>query len=264
MFRLMGVTHRGGMMSDEPQAKPDAEGSPDEIEEVVEGDAEGLDEAAEPNDDEPDSSEDQQGEDEAGPAREVARQPSRGQRQFGAVREENRELRARIAETERLLAQLTQQQRQPSAAEIAAQERQEAEAVSMMAPAEVARYYSQKSEQKLDAALRQTQFQLWNQSDTLAYQTELARDPSFAKYDDRVQELARQYPTVSRIDLLDKAMGEAARKGISGARTRARNRSAQATERQTVRPPANGRGDVAGSTERGGGNRWDRLRDVQI
>ena len=249
-------------MSDEP--KPEAEGSSNEIEEVIdEGNAEGLDEAAEPDVDESDSGEDQQGEDEAGPAREVAR-PSRGQRQFGAVREENRELRARIAETERLLAQLSQQQRQPSAAELAEQERREAEAVQMMSAPEVARYYSQKSEQKLDAALRQTQFQLWNQSDTLAYQTELARDPSFAKYDDRVQELARQYPTVSRVDLLDKAMGEAARKGIAGARTRARNRSAQATERQTVRPPANGRGDVAGSTERGGGSRWDRLRDVQI
>lgn len=245
-----------------PQAEADAEGSENEIEEIVdEEDAEGHDAAAESVDDVADPGEDQ-GEDEAGQTREVARQPSRGQRQFGAVREENRELRTRIADFERQLAQISQQQRQPSQAELAAQQRQEDEAVSMMAPAEVAKYYSQKSEQKLDAALRQTQYQLWSQSDTLAYQTELARDPSFSKFDDRVQELARQYPTVSRVDLLDKAMGEAARKGVGAARTRARTRATAAAERQSVRPPANGRGDVA--TERGGGSRWDRLKDVQI
>lgn len=245
-----------------PQDKPGAEGLEDEVEEIVGAeDAEGHDDAAEQHDDEADLIDDQ-GEEDAGQAREVARQPSRGQRQFGAVREENRELRTRIADFERQLAQISQAQRQPSPAELAAAERAEAEAVSMMAPAEVAKYYAQKSEQRVSAELNQTRQLLWDQNDQAQFETLLTQNPNFGRYKEKVEEFRRQAPGVARRILLATAIGMQAMDGAPAAKTRARNRAAAAAERQSVRPPSNGRGDVA--TEGRGGSRWDRLKDVQI
>ena len=254
------------MSDDAPRDDKPALGEADrEIpEEVDVAEAGGDGEAPEQYDDEAEDSNDA-GEDE-GETRQVAEPPRRGRAAERIERQqsENRELRSRYADLERQLAELRQQQRQPTAAEIAEAERREAEAVQMMAPHEVARYYAQKSEQTTRAELNQTRQMLWDQNDSTQFETLLSQNPNYRRYTERVEDLRKQAPGVSRRILLATAIGMRAMEGAPAAKTRAQNRGAASAERHQVRP-SNGRGDVAGPSERGGGaGRWDRLRNVQI
>ena len=254
------------MSDDVPQGATSAnEGDGREAEEVDVGAAQGDDEAPEPDDGGEADLGDDEGEGEAGQTRQVAEPPSRP-RASGRVDRlysENRELRSKVQDFERQLNQLVQQQRQPTQAELAAQERAEAEAVSMMAPAEVAKYYSQKSESRIAAELNQTRQMLWDQNDAAQYDQLVTQNPTYGRYADKVEELRRQAPGVSRKILLATAIGMRAMEGAPAARTRAQNRSEAQAQRQQARP-SQARGDVAAPQERSSGNRWERLRDVQI
>jgi hypothetical protein len=250
-------------MSDIPTPPPGDDEDPHEVEEEIVdvAEAEGDDEAGEPDGGSGGGPDDGQ-EITQRPPQEVRRQ-SPTSRRFERLSNENRDLKNRVADFEKQLASLVQQQRQSSPAEIAAQERAEAEAVSMMAPAEVARYYSQRSEQRIQTELNQTRQMLWDQNDQGQYDTLVAQNPAYRRYADRVEELRRQAPGVSRRILLATAIGMRALDGEPGARTRAANRNAEQSRQQMARP-SNGRGDVAAPTTRTAGNRWDRLRNVQI
>lgn len=254
-------------MSDLPTPPPgDDEDVPDEVEEEVvdAAETEGDDEAGEPDAGSvPDLGDDSGQVSPQGPQGQVRQRRSPGAARFERLSNENRDLKNRVADFERQLQTLVQQQRQPSPAEIAAQERAEAEAVSMMAPAEVARYYSQRSEQRIQTELNQTRQMLWDQNDAAQYDGLLTQNPAYRRYADRVEELRKQAPGVSRRILLATAIGMRALDGEGSARTRAATRNAEQTRQQAARP-TNGRGDVAAPTTRSSGGRWDRLRNVQI
>lgn len=259
------------MSDDIPQAGKPADGGEGEAEEIVDvAGLEGDDEAPEPDEgSEADLGDDEGQDDEgqAGPARHVAEPPprTRGAQRFERLSNENRDLRDRVANFERQLAQFTQQQRQPSQAELAEAERREAEAVSMMAPAEVAKYYANKSEQRVSQELNQTRQMLWDQNDAAQFEQLQTQNPTYRRYVDKVEELRRQAPGVSRKILLATAIGMRAMEGAPAARTRGQNRATATAAANQVRAPSNGRGDVAAPQERGGsGNRWERLRNVQI
>jgi hypothetical protein len=146
---------------------------------------------------------------------------------------ERDEERARTAQFERQLQQLTQQATAADQQRIAAEE---AERVKFMAPEERIVYETNKIRREMQLGLQQTQNQLWDRSDKGDYDRELDAKPKLAQFNARVDELHRQYPGVRRIDLLDKAIGEAARRNMGSARNRQERRAETAAIQQTAAP----------------------------
>jgi len=185
------------------------------------------------------------------------------------LRAERRELRERLDRLE--LAQ--QQPRGPSPEQIAQQERAEEaamfEQVAMLQPheqaARVSQFYAQRSERKVQQAIQVTQVQVWDAADRQSYERELADNPRLQRFADQVEQLHRQYPGVSRIDLLDKAVGEATRRNLKSARTRQSNQAAAAVAANGARPPG-GRSNVAAPARNTAAGRrgYEHMRNVLI
>jgi hypothetical protein len=112
--------------------------------------------------------------------------------------------------------------------------------------------------------IQQTRFQLWQDNDRARYEAEVQAEPKFAQFNARVEELARQAPGVSRLDLLDKAIGEAARLKMRSAITRQRNRGAASAAANQIAAPASGRGDQPAQRQRTGSTPASRLEGVPI
>jgi hypothetical protein len=201
----------------------------------------------------------QAGEAAEGQGHRVARS-GRAETRIRALNEENRQLRARQDQFER---QLQQALTQPSAADLERQRQAHVERRSLMSPVDLAADIEAGLRQEFNGQLQRQGAALWDQADHGTYQRELETKPALHRFDDRVAELKRQYPTVSRIDLLDKAIGEAARRGMGAAGTRARTRAAGQAAGQVTRP-AGGRGDVAGTRQRTGRTAAERLDGRQI
>jgi hypothetical protein len=195
----------------------------------------------------------------------LGRQGAGRQGRYQRLANENRELKGKVDTFERQLQQLVAERRQPSQAEIAAEQAREAEAVALMSPAEVAAYYSQKTERTIRAELQRDRAVLFDRADKNEYDALLRETPAYRRYDEKVEELYRQAPTVPRRILLATAIGMAAMEGKGRATTRATRAADEARGRQTARP-TNGRGDVRSDRGRSTAARddFEHLRNVAI
>jgi hypothetical protein len=175
--------------------------------------------------------------------------------------------RAQRAETERALfeRQLLQVQQQGNLAEQRRLEAEEAERVKFMQPEERITYEIGKLRREYDHRSQQTELRLWDRADHSEYQRELSANPKLSRFNDRVEELRKLAPGVSRLDLLDKAIGEAARRQMGAARNRQERRAETNIRAQTTTPPG-GRGNVAAQRQRSGARSpdWSHMRDVSI
>lgn len=210
-----------------------------------------------------DDGEGEEQEDEGEPV--AAAQPARrGSPRVQAFVNENRELKARLAVEraafERQLSDLTLARNQPSPAEIAAAHEADRQRYEMMSPWEQAQYIAQTIDKRVTEQTTNIRIGLWDQNDKRAYDEELRTSPQFRRYDERVEELRKIAPGVSRIDLLDKAIGEYARTHGAAARTRAA-RGAEAGEARNGARASTPRGDVASQRGRGDGT---SARDARL
>lgn len=263
-------------MSDRPGGQQPAPGEDEELQlgpieddgesaeledQDAEGDAyEGLDEA----DQDPGREDDRQVQDQVG-----QRRGPRG-RPYG---EQIRGLETRLAEEsarsqrfegelQRLLAERNAP-RQPSAAEVAEQQRIERERFEMMSPYEQFQYTQQQIETRVAQRVQQSQVALWDQGDRRAYDDLLERNPAYRKFESKVEDLRRQAPGVERRVLLATAIGMQALEQGGAARTRATNRAAERAVQNGARP-SQARGDVPAHRQRRGDALEERLRGQLI
>lgn len=203
---------------------------------------------------------------ETGPTRHV--RPTSGTSRWDNITRENRDLRQRLDALERQ----QQQPRGPTPEQLAEQQRREEQAmfeqVAMLAPheaaARVSQFYSERTRREVQQAIQLTQVQVWDAADRQSYDRELADNPRLQRFADQVEQLHRQYPGVSRIDLLDKAVGEATRRNLKSARTRQTNQAAAVQAANGARPPG-GRGNVAAPSRTAAARRgYEHLRGVLI
>mgnify|MGYP001608309175 FL=1 len=243
-------------MSDLPNGGVPAADPDDEIEVDLEAD--------EPEPDEPEEGDETEADepDEGGDPEPIAATPParRGSPRVQSLVNENRELKARQAQFERQLADLTAARNQPSQAEIAAQQEMERQRYELMSPFEQAQYLEQKINNRVQQQTNQIAAGLWDQNDQRDYAALLETTPAYKRYDDRVNELRTQAPGVSRRILLATAIGLRALEGGGAARTRA-TRQAEAGAARNVARPAGGRGDAPSERGRGDGG---SARDARL
>ena len=203
---------------------------------------------------------------------EERRRPSRVNRasqRFHEITLENRDLRQRLENLERV----QQQPRQPSQDELRAQEAAEEQRFfaelqqQVMDPvqqaARISQFYNQRTEQRVSRAIQNTQFTTWDSTDRINFERVLADNPRLERFGDRVEELRRQAPGVSRVDLLDKAIGESVRRQAGAQRTCQQNGAAArngAQRTQPSRPAAN----VPGERRQGQRRGFEHMRNVPI
>lgn len=188
------------------------------------------------------------------------RSPSRGESRIRELANENRELRRRQEDFER---QLQQAFNGPSRADLERQQREREERRALMSPAELVQDVTQELRAEFRTQLQQQNALVWDRSDKSDFDREMEVKPALRRFESRVEELRRIAPGVSRLDLLDKAIGEAARKNIGAARTR-QTRTANERSQGQVTRPVSGRSDVPSNRTRGGRTAGDRLDGVLI
>lgn len=199
-------------------------------------------------------------------------QPTRGNRQFGELRERNRTLaqqlederQARIRAEERALAR---EQREHSETERAR--------VAAMEPWEREQYNRDQRDRQRDGEMAQLRFQTWDNGDRAAFRDACRDVPEFGKIRDKVEDefqkilKSGQNPTPREVIaqfLIGKAAVDKLRKG-SGKRTEraaADSQRRQAANPGSSRSAGNGRsaGDTGGKTE--AQKRFDRIKDISI
>jgi hypothetical protein len=259
---------------------PDDVGGPGATDEVLPGDDDLEDQTQEGDDDDAEDADDSEGAAADGDADADAdgdqgQAPTQGRNDLGSrarrqragrverAEAENRQLRSQLTDFQRQLAELSAARNQPTAAEKAEADRREREALDQMTPAEAAIYTRNQLTAEFDRKLQNTQLQLWSSSDQQDYDRLLEANPTYRRFDAKVQEMHRQAPTVARRVLLATAIGLRALEGGGAARTRAANGATAQGQRQAARP-AGGRSDVAPERGRGGRGGFEHLRDVQI
>lgn len=242
---------------------------PDEVEDAENAEVQDddfVDDGA--DDDEGDAPDEGQEEDEV----EVAppRAGSRKQNTVAALR-----LRAQTAETgltqlQQQFADLQRRINQPAApdpAAIARAEAEEIERVSLLPVHEQARYWTQKSEQRIAAALQQFTFGNHDQNDRTAFNAMCAGNATMRRLQPQVEQLLgamrQQGSNQTRENIAYYLIGrEAVERARNGGKRAAPAQSRRLVS-QTVRP-ASGRGDVARSNGAGGNSDERLLRSITI
>lgn len=138
-----------------------------------------------------------------GQTRDVGRQ--------GRGRDTIRNLRQRAQEAERTLAaerdatnrrfaelETRIGQRQPSAADLAREEAEEQARVELMSPAQVARYFAEKSERRIAQALQGQQFQVHDRIDKQAFEAQVQANPLLARVAPKVEQVLQQERAAGR------------------------------------------------------------------
>lgn len=260
-------------MSDVPTGNDAGDPLDDEIEVDLEGeDSENPEDAEVEEGGDDAASDDAEGEgDDGGPpqqgqARDVGRGRARGRPNGEVIRSlesENRELKSRITTFEQQLQGLINERRQPSAAEIAAQQEAERQHFEMLSPYEQHQWTQRKIAEEVERRTNGIAINLWDQNDRRDYESLLQSNPAYRRLDDKVEELRRQAPQVARRILLATAIGMAALERGGAARTRAARNSEANGQRHQARP-SNGRGDVAAPRGRQGDSLDERLRNAAI
>lgn len=224
--------------TEETETETEAEGEETEAEEEVatEGEEKSLETDAETKDGQ------------------TLKKPSRGaalrkraqtaEAEAARLREENARLTGRIE------GGAQRQPQGPTADELAAERARE----ELMSPAELVEHKVSKATNQLRAEMQHTQFRMWDQSDKAAFDAKVASDPLYAKYAARVeagiQEQRKNGLNVARERMFRFLVGDDVLNKRGPAAARARSRTEQVRERETVKKPAGGRSDTA--TERAG------------
>lgn len=186
---------------------------------------------------------------------------ARGQSFGEQLRRRDTKIDELTRQVQQLLTERTQP-RQPTQAELAEQQRQEDEMLAAMTPAEIGRYFARKTDETVNQRVQSVALSLWDQNDRTNFERTLRDEPRYARYRDRVDELCRLVPGLSRDNALTQAIGEAARANLTRATSRA-GRATEAGRAQHRAAPSNGRGDIAPTRGRGD-DLERRLTNVQI
>lgn len=188
--------------------------------------------------------------------------PTRGQRDFQRLTNENRRQKQQLDQLTQQVQQLLGT-RQPSQAEIAEANRREQEQLEMMTPVQIAQYYEQKTQRNVQELVRQAVAPIYDQNDRAEYERELERNPRLREFSDTVEDYKRQAPGVPRRMLLATALGMKAldNQGRVAGRA-ARNASARAEQHRTT--PTQPRGDTQAQRGRRGDDLEERLRGQLI
>lgn len=180
--------------------------------------------------------------------------------------DEIRDLRRRAQEAERrnqeFQQQLAQVMQGRSQADLAREQQQEQERLALMSPEERTQYEIQQLRRENQYRDQQYRAALFEQTDKIQYDNLVAQNPTYRRFDDKVEELRRQAPNVPRRILLATAIGMSAMERGGQARTRAQN-TAERRARANVTNPPGGRGAATGR-QRQGGSLEDRLRGQLI
>lgn len=198
-----------------------------------------------------------------GQARDVRPPAKRGSARVQAIVARNRVLEQRVATFEQQLQGLINERRQPSPAEQAQAAEAERQHYEMLSPYEQHQFTQNKIAAEVERRTNGIALNLWDQNDRRDYETLVASNPAYRRLDEKVEELRRQAPQVSRRILLATAIGLNTLERGPAARTRAARNSETAAARHATRP-SNGRGDVASSRGRAGDSLEERLRNQSI
>lgn len=247
-----------------PPDVPGATPGPDNEDERIEVDLDD-DEVVQDPIDEPEAeldadADDPDADDDDGGEQPPARQPSRGDRQVGALRAENR----RIAEENaRITRQLDELRRSPPAP-VAAVETpaQRAERFALMSPDERTEAIVSEALQRNQQQNQQLTSQIMDQSDSVAFQAQTAVNPLLKKLAPEVElrlaDLRSKGQNLPRSVVATYLIGER----VMAQQGKAKPGAQQRRRAQDTRP-ANGRGDVSGERrrQRGGNSAADMERD---
>lgn len=184
-------------------------------------------------------------------------QETRFQRASAARAEAER----RAADAERRLNELLAQQ------DAQRRQQQDAQFVQQLAELPPDRAYQailERTRAENQQQIQQTRYQLWQDNDRARHEERLQRQPKYQQFNDRVEELASQVSGVSRLQLLQVAIGEAAMAKLDATLARQRNRGAASVAENRTRAPASGRGDQPIQRQRTGSTPASRLEGVPI
>lgn len=175
------------------------------------------------------------GQDESGPVSgegrdekgdELQVKPSRASEAVRRAKAERDEARKQFSDLQREINEIraSQVNRGPSPEELARQQAEEAQRVSLMAPHEVAQYYATKAQTQMEQRLQMMQMSLQEQNDRASFTALQATDPLARKYADEVEKVVRDQQArgmiVSRDVALNYVIGQAMRKRAASASTR--------------------------------------------
>lgn len=242
------------------------------------GDGESEDEDGSPADGGTDGGEDGPGlgDEEEGQARDVGRQ-GRGRETIRNLRQRAQAAEQRAdqerQEFQRQLNELRTQigQRQPSAADLAREEAEEQARIELMTPAQVARYYAEKSERRIAQALQANQFQTQDRIDKQAFDALASGNPLLARVAPRVEQVLaserQQGRNTDRLIVAKFILGDELLSRRAAQLPRQRAGAQRRVAGQTTRP-ANGAGDGQRPTGRQGDDSYEaalrRSRNIPL
>lgn len=215
-------------------------------------DIELSDDFDEPEAEELDAGEEPEGEEPEAPDEEPAQEPPRRgtarhrkERQAAQIRES----REQIARLERELQQARQQQIQPRVDpyEQARRDQAEREQVALMPLEQQSLYWTQRSEQRVAAALAQQRLELADQIERSGWEQRCAADPMRRRYMQKVEETLNSYPPgvqrPPREIVYRYLVGDEIDRKRAADGGRQRNQAARRVRNQTT-PVGNGRSDA--------------------
>lgn len=186
------------------------------------------------------------------------------------LKAELKEAKARIARVDTLEQELAALKAQrhapaPSQADIERYEREEAERIDMMSPAEAARYVRQQMRAEMQQELQRDRIQQRDNSDRSSFESLTGRNPVAARYADKVEKLVKErraageyVPREVALKFLigEDALNKGTGKQASQQRRAAANRITDATTRGTR--PSGGQPSERG-VRRGGAESLEEL-----
>ena len=201
------------------------------------------------------------------PEPEPARPASRGAQRIAALAERTKAAEERAERVERQLAELSRTRNEQLT------EQQEAERLALMTPEERSDYKLEKARREFDFKLGQAQFQSADQADRVAFSSQVASNPVFAKYESEVErrltELRMGNPqkgippqNIPRIEMLKWVIGDRAL-AQAGAGAKGKQKAAGRVAAQTV-APSGAKGNVAAQRGRQQDTPAKRLEGVPI
>jgi hypothetical protein len=198
------------------------------------------------------------------PQPQAATPPRKGSQRVQNLVNENRQQKARLDQLTQQVQQLLGTQRQPSQAEIAEAQRQRRAHLESLDPISAAEFVAQENLSQVQRLVQQAVAPIYAQNEQAEYEREFEKNPKLrAAFADEVEALKRQFPGVTKRQLLAYALGERALQNQGRLTTRAaRNGAAGAAQHTTT--PTGTRADVNAPRGRRADDVDERLRGVQI
>lgn len=205
--------------------------------------------------------------DEPPPSQDTRDQPdrSRGNRQFGEMRRQNRELKRRLEQLEQTRPQAPAFDQNAEAERRRQQQQREADEEQQVVltgdPAQIARFYNERSTRQVNERLGRTEFFTADNADRTAFERACDRFPAYDKVADEVEKrlgMARQQGmNPQRVALAKLIIGERYVERMPAAKNRQQKQADGEKRRQQARPSSarsdQGSGRASGNRGTGGG-----------